>query len=44
MMHLKADWMKKPNNVGNYWKKYLTDSDSDNITEIRDGPDLLSYG
>lgn len=44
MMDLKSDWTKNPNNVGNYWKKYFTDSDVDNIMEIRDGSDLLSYG
>ena len=43
-MGLKSDWTKTPNNVGNYRKKYLTDSDVDNIMEIRDGSDLLSYG
>lgn len=40
----RLDKKNNPNNVGNHWKKYLPDSDVDNIMEIRGGSDLLSHG
>lgn len=43
MMDLKSD-QKTPNDVGNHWKKYLSDSDVDNTMETRGGSDLLSHG